>query len=260
MKLRSILLSAFVLTLTIYQSYGQKKIKRLEGEERFTSDTLNGNYIPKDLIDCIIQIENALDTLKRSRDPHMPPLDHYWQLTEGSRLSRYFNDHGIEDPLDMMGIVFHSCSVYKSESIEIKIDEQIWGYKVQKERQEKQRREEDSVRLDEYVVGDTVLFEYDILGYSSKRQQEMDMLEKCTAYGIVFSKNYDKFLIKVKVLETCDKRGIIYYDDRNGTFDAKRNEWIKEKRAKRGRIIKYAKAGEIIELGYHYWIRDSDDE
>lgn len=98
--------------------------KKSEQEEkvRFITDTLDGEYIPKDLEDCIRQIDLWWsDSVKQeikgwTEDKFLGTTHHGfgtglrngWQLWGGSRLSKYFNQLGINHPDDMSGIILTS--------------------------------------------------------------------------------------------------------------------------------------------------------
>ncbi len=112
-----------------------------EDEIRFTTDSLRGTYIPKDLEDCFKQIDSFWsDSLKTeiktwtedefSGRAHMGFgmwMRNNWQLWGGSRLSKYFNEMGIYHPDDMSGIILTSYH-RRLTGNEIKLEEQIKYY------------------------------------------------------------------------------------------------------------------------------------
>ena len=188
-----------------------------EDNVRFTTDSLRGVYIPKDLEDCFTQINSfwadstKLKMKKLTESEFSGRLHHgfgtwlrnNWQLWGGSRLSKYFNDKGIYHPDDMSGIILDSYHRKLNEQ-EIKLDEQIKYYQDYWEKSKLAEKERKQKEFSEYE-----------LGYVSKRQEEKDDDDLCIAKGVVTELNNDKFLIKVKLIESCDRRGIIYYDNKN---------------------------------------------
>ena len=86
---------------------------------RFTTDSLRGFYIPVDLQDCIVQIDKMLaDSVKEQIRSTKPEnffgeshlnfgmyLRNSWQLWMGSRLTKYFNEIGIDHPDTMSGAI-----------------------------------------------------------------------------------------------------------------------------------------------------------
>jgi hypothetical protein len=114
---------------------------RAEDKVRFTTDSIRGVYIPKDLEDCLKQIDSFwVDSIKVKvkewTEDEFGANAHFgfgmwmrnnWQLWGGSRLSKYFNDLGIYHPDDMSGIILDSYHRYLT-SKDIKLEEQINFY------------------------------------------------------------------------------------------------------------------------------------
>ena len=112
-----------------------------EDKVRFTTDSLRGIYIPKDLEDCFKQIDSfwsdsTKTQVKNWSESEFSAKSHFglglwmrnnWQLWGGSRLSKYFNDLGIYHPDDMSGIILISYHRYLSGE-EIKLEDQIKFY------------------------------------------------------------------------------------------------------------------------------------
>lgn len=94
---------------------------RLPGVFGFGKKSEQAIYIPKDLEDCFGELKKILkpqDVEKMKAGPE-DDLDMYhhglgtwlrnnWGLWEGSRLSAWFNRHGIEHPDNMSGIILTS--------------------------------------------------------------------------------------------------------------------------------------------------------
>lgn len=114
---------------------------RAEDKVRFTTDSIRGFYIPKDLEDCFKQIDIFWnDSIKLkvkqwtedefSGRAHMGFgmwMRNNWQLWGGSRLSKYFNNLGIYHPDDMSGIILDSYHRYLTGK-DINLSEQIKYY------------------------------------------------------------------------------------------------------------------------------------
>ena len=120
-------------------------IQRKHNEEdkiRFTTDSLRGIYIPINLEDCFksldeiytdsVRIEIAkLKEKEYSSGNHQFGIGIWmrnnWQLWGGSRLSKYFNQLGINHPDDMSGIIMDSYHRYLRKE-EINLEEQVKYY------------------------------------------------------------------------------------------------------------------------------------
>jgi len=234
-----------------------------EDKNRKTTDTLRGVYIPKDLEDCFIQInsfwhDSTKTKIKNWTEEEFSCNAHFgfgmsirnnWQLWGGSRLSKYFNDLGISHPDHMSGIIVHSFHRYLNDK-EIKLEEQVKHYQDYWEETEKKELKKEQDKFSTYQIGDTLEFLYN-KGFVSKEQKDKYYDGYiCIARGIIIERNEEKFLIKVKVIETCDKKGIIYYDN-NGyeRYDAKTKKWITPPK----RIIKKMKINQTQWFYYADW-------
>lgn len=85
-----------------------------------TAESINGVYIPKDLLDCFTELDKYLpadlrNEMRRLRNAaemhryHLPlgmHLRNRWGLWQNSRLANYFTTRGVDHPDDMSGIVF----------------------------------------------------------------------------------------------------------------------------------------------------------
>ena len=265
------LLLIIISALTASFSFGQntspskrtdnKHLK--ENEARFTTDTLRGNYIPKDLDDSFKQIDKFWNdgtklVVKGWKEDEFSAKVHHgfgmwirnnWQLWGGSRLSKFFNEQGITHPDDMSGIILTSYHRYLSNK-EIGFNEQIKYYKDYWENTKKQGLKKTVEDFAEYHIGDTVDFNYN-RGFSSKEQEKKYDDDVCIATGRILEKNEKEFLLKVLLMEGCDRKGIIQYDNENEMIlNEKSKEWEKPKK----RIIKY------IQVGQSEWFKYSDWE
>lgn len=93
---------------------------------RIKQTKLNDFYIPLDLYDCFRQLDKLMEPAVREKfmafsDEEVDAkthgslgiwLDHKWQLTDGSRLSAYFNKMGIPHPQYMVGVIIQTYHRY----------------------------------------------------------------------------------------------------------------------------------------------------
>ncbi|MGS2727914.1 DUF6794 domain-containing protein [Psychroserpens sp. BH13MA-6] len=93
--------------------------RRLEFKKRKTLDSIDGIYIPKNLYECITELDKKLNfeskkQLRESKsrwefNSHMGGLGMWirnnWGINGGSRLLKYFNDRGITDRDDISGTI-----------------------------------------------------------------------------------------------------------------------------------------------------------
>ena len=190
---------------------------------RFTADSINGVYIPKNLEDCFKQIDCFwADSIKlkakEMAEKEFTIQAHFgfgmwmrnnWQLWSGSRLSKYFNEIGISHPDDMSGIILDSYHRYLRKEL-INLDEQVQYYK---NFWEETTAEQDKLNeeFNEYSIGDTVIFNY-LLGFSSNQQKKDFVNCKCVAEGIVTGKNEISLELKVRLIKSCGRKGIVVFD------------------------------------------------
>lgn len=123
------------------------KFKRIEKQWkkedkiRFVSDTLRGHYIPKDILDCIKQIDSFWDDSTKNKvktwsENEFGDITHHgfgmwirnnWQLWSGSRLSKYFNSFGVTEPDDISDIILN-CYHRHLTGKDIRFEEEVKGY------------------------------------------------------------------------------------------------------------------------------------
>ena len=274
---KEVLLSSFKYYL-INGKLDEKKILLLyiekskryayEDENRKTIDTLRGVYIPKDLDDCFKQLgvileEETINEIKRIDEEELGANFHFglgrwmrnnWQLWKGSRLSYYFNNIGVYHPDDMSGIILTSYQRHlKGE--DIKLEEQIKHYQdywieMNKKEEEEKKVEEDrkNEEFNKFNIGDTIDYRY-TFDFVSEEQEEKWYNEECNAKGVVLAKNQTDRFIKVKIIECCDRKGIIVLDTKDMyKFDKKLNTWVNKKR-----VIKKAKKGKTLWFEFQMW-------
>lgn len=231
-------------------------------KKKYITDTINRVYIPKNLEDCFVQInsfwsDSAKIQAKSWEEREFAGKVHLgfgtwmrnnWRLWGGSRLSKYFNDLGIDHPEDMSGIILDSYHRHLNKK-EIRLEEQVKYYENYWENFKKAELTRKQEEFLEYKTGDTLEFNYN-KGFVSKEQEDKYYDDICIAKGIVTERNEKDFLIKVKIIETCDKRGIIYFDnDGYRIYDSKTNRWSHPSK----RIIKKIKANKEQWFEYKDW-------
>lgn len=228
----------------IYKPYQEIERKWAnEDRVRFTTDSLRDVYIPKDLEDCIKQINSFWADSTKLKMKNLTEnefsgrlhlgfgmwMRNNWQLLGGSRLSKYFNDKGVYHPDDMSGIILDSYLRNLNEH-EIKLEEQIKYYQHYWEKSKTSEKERKEKEFSEYKLGDTLLYKYH-LGYVNPEQEKKFDDDICIAKGVVTDLNIDKFFIKVRLIESCDKKGIIYYDNKDyKILNEKTKKWEKPKK------------------------------
>ena len=235
---------------------------RIEDENRTTIDTLRGVYIPKDLEDCFTQInsfwsDSTKTKVKNWTEEEFLKNAHFgfgmwmrnnWQLWGGSRLSKYFNALEIYHPDDMSSIILQSYYRYLNNK-EIKLEEQVKYYQEYWEKSKAEDLKSKQEEFSEYQIGDTLGFRYNT-GFVSKEQEDKFDNDICIAKGIITERDETDFWIKVKVIETCDRKGIISYDNENEIiYNPKTNKW--EKPIKR--IIKRMRVNKEQWFYYRDW-------
>ncbi len=248
---------------TTFKKYKNIEKKwKVEDKKRFETDSLRGFYIPRDLDDCFKQINLSLKDSTRAKvilltESEFVGRNHMgygmwmrnnWQLWGGSRLSKYFNDLGIYHPDDMTGIIFTSFHRQLTNK-DIHLEKQVKYYQDYWKESEKNEINRKQKELSEFKKDSTVLFLYNE-GYVTENQEKMYDNEMCIANGIITEINEKEFMIKVRLLEACDEKGIIIYDDEDSyIFDKKSKRMKKPKK----RTILYMKPGEEFWFSYEDW-------
>lgn len=229
---------------------------------KYITDTINKKYIPKDLEDCFVQINTFWNDsikvkVKNWEEEEFTGKAHLgfgmwmrnnWQLWGGSRLSKYFNDLNIYHPDDMSGIILVSYHRHLNNK-EIRLEEQVKYYQNYWENSKKAEQKRKTEEFSKYKIGHTLEFSYP-KGFVSKEQDDKYDNDICIAKGIITERNEKGFLIKVKLTETCDKKGIIYYDNDGYTIY---NPKTKRLNNPPKRIIKKVKCNKEQWFEYKDW-------
>lgn len=233
----------------------------LEDKVRYTADSLRGNYIPKDIGDCIRQISsfwsdsvqlkmkslNEEEFVGRLHLGFGTALRNNWQLWAGSRLSHYFDDKGVDHPEGMSSIILTSYHRYLNGK-DIRFEEQIEEYRDFMTKSKLAEKERKDKEFSVYKLGDTLFYNYSS-GYVSKQQEKRYEDNICDAKGVITEIDNKQFLIKVRLIESCDKKGIIVYDNENSLiYDQRTQRFEKPKRRK---IIR-------LKVKQEYWFRGDE--
>jgi len=259
---REYLLGQQVNEAAIYEPWlGLEKKNTEEDKVRFTTDSLSGIYIPVDLEDCFKQIDGFWNDSTKVKVKQMTEdefsarvhlgfgmwIRNNWQLWGGSRLSRYFNVKGIHHPDDMSGIILDSYHRHLNNQ-EIKLDEQIKHYQDYWDKVKVEELAKKEEEFEAYKVGDTLKYTYRH-GYLSKEQEKKEANDICIAQCVVLEKKKDNYLLKIRLLKSCDRRGIIIYDNKDvELYDPITKKWSKPKK----------KIKKRIRIGQSYWSDYSD--
>lgn len=179
-------------------------------------------YIPIDLSDAISFFEckwskEDLDSFKNKEENTSTAELHFgtgmsirnnWKLWDGtSDISKYFRDLGIYHPDDMSSIILTSLH-RKLNKKPIELENQIKYYQDYWAESERKKSEQKNKEFSEFKIGDTVefLYNYDFI---SKLQEEKYMNDKCFATGKIIDLNKEKSELKIKLIQSCDRKGII---------------------------------------------------
>jgi hypothetical protein len=237
----------------------QKRIQeQLELQKKLVADSINGVYIPKDLNDCFLQLNRIINKVDKEEFKNMAEqeavgMTHFsiglwmrnnWQLWSGSRLSKYFNEIGISHPDDMSRIILDSYHRYLRKEL-INLDEQVQDYKNYWEKA-KAEQDELNEEYNEYSIGDTVLFNY-LSGFSSNQQKKDFVNCKCVAEGIVTGRNEISLELKVRLIKSCGRKGIVIFDSQQTPYYKYENP--KDRRATK----RFLKTGKEEWLHYLNW-------
>jgi len=171
-----------------------------------------------------------------------------WGLWKGSRLSKYFNSIGVYHPDDMTGIIFDSYH-RQLAGHEIKLNEQVKYYQEYWEKAKKDDLARKNKEFANYNISDTVIFTYKN-GFVSNAQEKKYDNNECNAKGIITDKQDSTFFIKVRLLNGCDKKGIISYDNKGSLIF---NKTTKKLEKPKKRVIEYLKPGQESWSTYTDW-------
>ena len=240
----------------------QQRMLDYKEKIKYVTDTINGVYIPKNLEDCFVQINSFWSDSTKIKVKNWSESEfvgkvhlgfgmwmrNNWRLWGGSRLSKYFNELEINHPDDMSGIILVSYHRHINNK-DIKLQEQIKYYQDYWEKTKKAELSRKQEEFSKFKIGDTVEFNYN-RGYINKEQEDKYYDDICIAKGIVTERNEKDFLIKIKIINTCDKKGIVYYDNENEKiYNSENKRWSSPPK----RIVKTAKKKQELWFRYNDW-------
>ena len=141
-QLISLTLLCFICIPSVHaqKRLSKKKRKQLYAQ-RVVKDTLDGHYIPKDLEDCFVQLNNmyadsTIEVIKAMSENEFSGRYHFslgmwmrnnWGLWGGSRLSKFFNNMEIFHSDDMSGIIMTSYH-RKLTNTPLEVEKQVAKY------------------------------------------------------------------------------------------------------------------------------------
>ena len=127
-------------------------------QKRIKKESINGVYIPKDLADCFIQLNQLTDKDSKIKFKNMSEEDaatklHFslgrwmiynWGFYEGSRLSYYLKNLGISHPDDMAQfiIITYHRNLNKSK---LEVKDLLDHYQMKQENLKKKRLEQGEI-------------------------------------------------------------------------------------------------------------------
>ncbi|MDH6354984.1 hypothetical protein M2132_001321 [Dysgonomonas sp. PH5-45] len=267
----------FFLT-SAFNVHSQEKINVITSI-RYQLDSIDGEYIPYDIYDAFKQIDtfwpdSVKQEVKNMSEEDFSARAHFgfgmwmrnnWALWHGSRFSKYFEDFGIFHPDDMSGIILDSYCRYL-RGADIKLDEQILYYKNYWEKVKKDDDAEWLVKRIEYMSKEMVGYERDRAvyynypyGFSTEQEEDDYDERKCEAIGKITDVDIETGLIKVKLIKSCNDRGVIIYDTHYYRFSEDENYYDDkgEMVTKKGRKTFYMKENEefwfYYDERYNYW-------
>lgn len=115
----------------------QKEKEKQEWLWRIKQDTLDGVYIPKDLEDCLSELDKIMSEKDQEEFRQSNPISYHlgfgrhlrnrWGLWTSSRLQEYFLDLGVTHPDNMSGIILDSYHRHLNGK-EINLNKQLNQY------------------------------------------------------------------------------------------------------------------------------------
>lgn len=243
----------FIIIVNTNSLFSQVYDKSESKKTKYLKDSIAKLDIPSNLDECFIKLDKILNDSTISSfkqltedvflvQTHMTLgryLRNNWGLWAGSKLSRYFNNLEIFHPDDMSSIILTSYHRFLCGK-KILLEDQINHYKNYWKDVRNNDIRESRAELNKYKIGSIVSYNYRN-GYSSNIQDSLDTYNICVANGIVIKMDTINFLIKVKVLNSCDKKGIVSYD--SAYHSSSPNNSLKKTDK---RVIKYLKKGKAL--------------
>jgi hypothetical protein len=156
-------------------------------------------------------------------------------------IAHYFQNLGIFNPEDMAFIILTSYHRYLKHK-ELKTDELIEYVKTRSEEIIQREHIRKIYEINQFNVNDTVFFCSH--NFISKDQENAFYNSLCIPKGLVLAKDTNSFLIKIRLVESCDPKGIIIQRFTHTKVD---NEWIEKE------TIDILKEDEIKWTPYNIW-------
>lgn len=241
-----------------------------EDKVRYTTDSLRGHYIPKDLNDTFKSLDKIYSNSIKIEITKLAEKDYVygnyrlgiglwmrnnWQLWGGSRLSKYFRDNNISHPESMSVVILESYYRYLKNE-DIRFEEQIkeyveWEEKAKADELEREKKEfeEKKETFSELNIGDVLEFNYNY-DFTNESQEDKWMDDTCLVKGILVEKDAENLKINVKVIKSCDRKGIVIYNNDNiRIYNEETKKWSRPEK----RIVKYLKKGKSAWFELNDW-------
>ena len=101
----------------------------------------------------------------------------------------------------------------------------------------------------ELKIGNVLEFNYKY-GFTNKSQENKWMDDICLVKGVLIEKDEQNLKIKVKVIEGCDRKGIVIYNNDNITiYNNETKNWSEPKKRK----VNYLKKGKSEWFNLEDW-------
>lgn len=217
-------------------------------------------YIPTDLDDALNYLDckwskSDKDTFRLKPENDATVELHFgtgmgirnsWGLWKGdSGIAKYFRDLGINHPDDMSSIILTSFHRFLNGS-DIRIEEQVDYYKSYWEKSKIAEINRMKNEFQKYHVNDTVDFNYPS-NFVSKAQEDKWMNDLCFAKGIIIAKDTSELTLQIRLIESCDDKGIIL--SKGDTYTQEGEKWVLKEKDK----VDIMKVGEIRWINYDLW-------
>lgn len=241
---------AFILFIMIsFSAFGQIECNKY-----------GADYIPVDLndaldyFDCLWSEESQI-SFKNQEEKQAVGRIHLetgmairnsWGFWRGdTEIAKYFHNLGINHPDDMSGIVLTSMH-RRLNNKDLALQEQIDYYKAYWAEAEKIEAESSRNEFKEYKIGEKVEFtnDYDFISKSQERKADS---YKCIAHGVVMGLDSVELKLKIRLIESCDKKGIII--SKVDVYNKVDDSWVIGEKDK----IEIMKMGDVRWTPYHLW-------
>jgi hypothetical protein len=223
-----------ILKSLIATKIQKQRSERVKYIDRKTADSIDGIYIPKNINDCVRQLDIILsDTLKKKiklmtkgefvSKTHLGlgmSLRNQWGLWGGSRLRQYFISHNISHPDNMSGLIleyYYWHLVGKPTTLK----KLLTVREIDNNKSKINNQKNEDKAFNQFQAGDSVTFNFRYKFISPKQKQSHED-DDCEALGIVLKRDVKKRYLFIKLIRACEPSGIIveeYRVDKKGIYN-----------------------------------------